>query len=111
MAKALSAKHRSYVVKYRANKGTLIGGVTSSVSSPWQAEADAQTYLRGVLELNGSNCVGGIQKSKLVPTVVRHCGLISQAVGAICPNCRREITQDFARRCKPIPANSEGGAK
>ena len=76
---------RSYFARYRAQTGTLIGGVSRSQTSRFQSRADAQKRLDDTIALNGGNCEGEVVGSDQHPEIFSHCtGSIPQAMGGRC---------------------------
>ncbi len=75
-----------------AQRRYLIGGVTESSSSRYQTREMAQQYLDQTIEINGPHCVGTIEESGLPPEIFIHCGTVAQAVGFLCPGCKKRLT-------------------
>lgn len=89
---------RSYIARYRAKTGTLIGGVSQSQTSRFQRRADAQKRLDDTIAINGGNCDGEVIASDLHPEIFSHCGgSLPQAIGGRCFRCGKLLTIEDAK--------------
>lgn len=89
---------RSYIARYRAKTGTLIGGVSQSQTSRFQSRADAQVRLDDTIAINGGNCEGEVIASDQHPEIFSHCaGSIPQAIGGKCFKCGTLLTIENAK--------------
>jgi hypothetical protein len=94
---------RSYFARYKAKKGTLIGGVTHSESSRFQKRSDARCRLESVLEHNEGNAEGEVVPSGLPPEILSHCpGSMGQARNGLCFGCGKKVTLEDAREVEAI---------
>jgi hypothetical protein len=88
---------KSFIARFRAKSGFLLGGVKQSQSSRWGSREDAESFLAAALKNNGNNAEGEVVESNGTPEIFRHCGEIAQAVGGKCFGCGKVLTAEDAR--------------
>lgn len=104
--KTTAVKIKSWVARYRATEGYLLGGVRMSQSSRFGSESDARLFLETALDINksaGVKCEGDVFPSSLPPEIFAHCeGTWAQAIGGLCFGCKKKLTKkdaaEYAKR-------------
>lgn len=97
----------SFVLRYRAKKGTLVGGVKESQSCRYQRMEDIETRLSTILEHNPDNVEWRVVTTKKCPEIFVHCGKVPQAIGARCPACGHILTLEDALAAPLVPADTQ----
>lgn len=97
---------RSFYAKLVAEKGVLLGGSRTVLSSRFQSRAAAAQYLAVAIEANASEkrkATGTVEESPLLPEILAHCaGSQYQAIGGKCFACGKKVTLEDARATRPV---------